>query len=134
MAACRFCRPLFRCADYRPRAQGGFKEDIDATLDRLKAIGVRQVQIQTMFAWSVETAPSPRSGAQAVVYYKSTYKPDDPTTWGKVSRARRGDIGLIAYQPPAFWDQPVQLKNPLQINARAEQVLGELLDAAAARR
>lgn len=120
--------------DYRPRAQGGLREDIDATLDRLKALGTRQVQIQTLHAWSVEateSAPYRGSGILSVVAYDAAYRPDDPRTFGRAPRTRRGDMGLVAYQPPAWWDQPQALATPLAINQKAEQVLGELLDAVA---
>lgn len=122
--------------DYRPRAQGGFREDIDATLDKLKALGVRQVQIQTVHAWSVEStesAPYKGSGILSAVSYDAAYRAEDPKTWGKVPRTRRGDMGLVAFQPPASWDQPRPLATPLSINQKAEQVLGEMLDAVAGR-
>lgn len=115
--------------DYRPAAQGGHREEIDATLARLKGLGVRQVQIQTMYAWSVESAPAP---AQSVVYLSPGYRVDDPSTWGPVPRTRRGDMGLVPYLPssvPAHWDQPVPLRTPVELGQKAEQILGELLDA-----
>lgn len=115
--------------DYRPRAQGGLREEIDARLERLRQIGVRQVQIQTLSSWSVETAPAPGTSIQATVYYRAAYDPNDPSTWGKVPRSRRGDMGVVAYQPPAAWDVPTPLRTPLEINRKAEQVLGDMLDA-----
>ncbi|MDW8282322.1 MAG: hypothetical protein RMK29_11445 [Myxococcales bacterium] len=117
--------------DYRPRAQGGFREDIDATLVRLRALGVRQVLIHTLHAWSVESEPYPGTNIRATVYYRPDYRPDDPRTWGRVPRTRRGDMGLVPWYPPASWDQPQPLRNPLELAARARQVLGEMLDAVA---
>lgn len=116
--------------DYRPRSEGGSKEDIDATLDHLKAIGVRQVEIQTLHAWSIEAGEIPGSGGiRSVVYWDQKYKVDNPATWGDVPRTRRGDMGIMAYEPPAFWDTPKMLATPLEINAKAEAVLGQMLDA-----
>jgi hypothetical protein len=117
--------------DYRPAAQGGHREEIDATLARLKSLGVRQVQIQTMYAWSVESAPGPTQ-SQSVVYLRPGYRADDASTWGPVPRTRRGDMGLVPYLPssvPAHWDQPVTLRTPVELGNKAEQILGELLDA-----
>lgn len=120
--------------DYRPRAEGGSREDIDATLVRLKALGVRQVLVQTLHAWSVEateSVPYRGSGILSVVAYDAAYRPDDPSTFGRVPKNRRADMGLVAFQPPASWDQPTPLRTPLAINQKAEQVLGTLLDAIA---
>lgn len=118
--------------DYRPRAQGGHREEIDATLMRLKSIGVRQVQIQTLFAWSVESKPGPTTQTISVVQYSPGYRVADPATWGKIPRTRRGDMGLVPYlsnSVPPHWDQPVRLRTPEELTQKAEQILGELLDA-----
>ncbi|MCS6914845.1 MAG: hypothetical protein RMK29_02180 [Myxococcales bacterium] len=118
--------------DYRPRAEGGLREEIDERLRQLKRLGVRQVQVQTMFSFCVESTPYPGTSIRSTVYYNPRYRPDDPRTWGRVPRNRRGDMGAIAYQPPASWDVPTPLRGPLEINAKAEAVLGEMLEAVAA--
>ncbi len=118
--------------DYRPRAQGGFREDIDATLERMRGLGVRQVEIQTLFAWSAEDRVYPGTQIRSIVYYDPAYKVNDPKTWGKVPRTRRGDMGLMPFLPPPSWDVPTPLRTPLDIGLRAQQALGDMLDAVAA--
>lgn len=118
--------------DYRPRAQGGFKEDIDARLEQLRSIGVRQVQIQTWYAWSVERTAYAGTSTISTVYYNAAYRPEDPSTWGRVTRTRRGDMGLVPYRPPTSWDQPTPLRTPIEIGKKAEAALGQMLEAVAA--
>ena len=118
-------------SDYDDRPQSAAREAIDDTLDQLKAIGARQVEIPAVFAWSVEDERSTSMAAQSIVYFDPSYRPDDPATWGALRRTRRGDMGLVAYQPLTSWDSPVPLQTPLEINQKAEQTLGRLLNTVA---